>query len=517
VKKITASNLAVVLFFLGLLGLGLAIYSSYGLSWDEPTQLELGLRNFRYAFKGDPALLDMRDRWYGPLFEIFLIAVQSRGNPSQVYLSRHLLTFLTFFAGCLAFYFLARRYTRSAWLALLGTACLVLSPRIFADSFYNSKDIPFLALYTLNLFSLLWFIEQPSPLRGLVHALLGAALIAVRLPGLIILALTLLALLIEAVCKRLTWKTAGIGFALYLPVALAGCVLLWPALWPDPINGFARAFQFMSHFPHETTMLYLGERISSLALPWHYIPVWMAVTTPPFYLAGFALGLAAIGWRLVRPVSIHLSTRQRDELLVLAAFLGPILTVILLRSVLYDGWRQLFFVYPAFLLVMLTGLLTVLAWLDTHLSKRMVAVLATASLLIGMLPVAGWMLANHPYQNLYFNRLAGPDMRAVQQRFMLDYWGLSYRPGLEAILAQDSAAQVNIYMQTEAGERTIAILPPDQAARVHVVHKLSEADYFIGNYYMLTEPYPFKHELFSVSVGNAKILSVFRLSPDEKT
>jgi hypothetical protein len=211
------------------------------------------------------------------------------------------------------------------------------------------------------------------------------------------------------------------------------------------------------------------------------------------------------------------STRRRDELLVLGAFLGPILTVIILRSVLYDGWRQLFFVYPAFLLLMLTGLQTVYAWLNTHLPQRLVAVLVTASLLIGMLPVAGWMLANHPYQNLYFNLLAGPDMQTAQQRFMLDYWGLAYRQGLEALLAQDKSAQVNIYMQTEAGERTIAILPPAQAARVHVVHKLADADYFIGNYYMLTEPYPFKHEIFSVSVGNARILSVFRLSPDEKT
>ena len=59
IKKGTVSKLAVVLFFLALLGIGLAIYSSYGMSWDETTQLDLGIKNFRYIFKGDPGLLSV--------------------------------------------------------------------------------------------------------------------------------------------------------------------------------------------------------------------------------------------------------------------------------------------------------------------------------------------------------------------------------------------------------------------------------------------------------------------------
>jgi len=515
-KKPGLPTLLTILFFLALLAVGLSIYSSYGMSWDEPTQQELGMMNYRYAFKGDPALLRMRDRWYGPFFEIALVAFQSRGNAFQVYLSRHLLNFLVFFAGCLAFFLLGKRLTGSTWMGLLGAVSLVLSPRIFADSFYNSKDIPFLVIYIFSLLSLLWFLDRPAPWRWVVHAFLCAALISVRLPGLIILPLTLCGLLLEAICKRIPWKTTIASFAAYLVLTSALSILFWPALWPDPFNGFLTAFRFMSHFPHETEMLYLGERISSLALPWHYIPVWIAVSTPLSFLAGFVPGLIVIGWRQANSLANKYFIEQRDELLVAGAFFGPLLTVIALGSVLYDGWRQMFFIYPPMLLVMLTGLQAIKAWLDTHLPKPISMTTTLAALAIGLLPVAAWMVSNHPYQNLYFNILAGQDMQLIQQRFMLDYWGLTYRQGEEALLAQDPAPEINVFMQTEAGERTLGILPPDLAARVHVVHKLADADYYIGNYHLLKEPYPFKTEVFAVQVGNAKVLSVFRLSEEEK-
>ncbi len=483
-KRVKLSNLVAVLFYLILLGVGLTIYANYGMSWDETTQLDLGIQNYRYIVKADPALLSMRDRWYGPVFEIFLVVFQSNGNDRQVFLSRHLLTFLTFFSGCIGFYFLAKRITKSSWLALIGTVCLVLSPRIFADAFYNSKDIPFLVLYIFSLYSMLWFLEKPNLWRGMLHALVSALLIAVRLPGVIIPALTLPGVAYQAVFKLNPWKKVLINIVIYLVLLIGGCILFWPALWPDPLHGFVDAFRMMSQFPQETSMLYLGQRISSLRVPWHYGIVWLGVTTPILYLAGFAYGLVILIWRQKSLFQKQFSMERRDELLVLFAFLGPLVAVIVMYSVLYDGWRQLFFIYPAFLLVMLNGMQAGWKWINKYLSQRLTVACAFVILALGMLPVASWMVTNHPYQNVYFNRLAGPDMQTVQQRFMLDYWGLAYREGIEAVLAVDPAPQIYVFMETIAGQRTIAILPPLEAARVHVVQDLKDADYFVGNYYL---------------------------------
>jgi len=38
---------------------------------------------------------------------------------------------------------------------------------------------------------------------------------------------------------------------------------------------------------------YFGSEISGRKLPWHYIPVWMVITTPPLYLALSITGLAS--------------------------------------------------------------------------------------------------------------------------------------------------------------------------------------------------------------------------------
>lgn len=517
IKRNPLPILAAILFFLILLGLGLAIYSNYGMSWDETTQLDLGIKNYRYIFKGDPALLSMRDRWYGPVFEIFLVVFQSNRGDMQMFLSRHLLTFLTFFSGCVGFYFLAKRFTKSSWLALIGTACLVLSPRIFANAFYNSKDIPFLVLYIFSLYTMVWFLDRPSIRRGLLHALVSALLITVRIPGVIIPLLTLLGLGYQVAGKLIPRKKALVNIVVYFILVIGGCIAFWPALWLHPFHGFIEAFRFMSQFPHESEMLYLGRYISSLQIPWHYVIVWLSVTTPILYLLAFIGGIVPITRRMKNLFQMRFSIEQRDELLVLLALLGPLAAVIVMKSVLYDGWRQMFFIYPAFLLVMLKGMQAGWMWLKNHVSKRMAAVVSACILALGMLPVAGWMVSNHPYQNVYFNRLAGKDMQTVQQNFMLDYWGLAYREGIEAMLLLDPAAQINVFMETIAGQRTLVILPPQDAIRVHVVQDLKEADYFIGNYYLTTGPYPLEDEIYSVWVGNARILSVFRLSEEEKS
>ena len=44
------------------------------------------------------------------------------------------------------------------------------------------------------------------------------------------------------------------------------------------------------------------------------------------------------------------------DFVFLALSVGPILIVVLLDSVLYDGWRQIYFVYPALVLTAMRGL-----------------------------------------------------------------------------------------------------------------------------------------------------------------
>jgi hypothetical protein len=524
-RRLTRMHWAAFFFLAAVLAAGLILYRDYGIAWDEPTQVELGIKTYRYVMKNDPTLLGWRDRLYGPFFEILLVIFQHRGASREMYMSRHLLTFLAFWGGCVGFFALAHLIFKKTWLALTGTVLLVFSPRIFADAFYNSKDIPFLVFYIFTLLTLFLLLRVPHPLLAIIHGVFTAALVAIRLPGMVILALTLAGLLLEVISRRIPFRKAGGLYAAYLAATLPAILLFWPALWPDPPAALLEAIRMMSNFPHETGMLYMGEMIASLALPWHYLPVWISISTPIPYLLLFAIGVVSICWRWIQNPRVLLTPSGRNAFLVAASLFLPLAAILFFGSTLYDGWRQAFFLYAPLLLIGLYGVdFLVLALSNKQVGQPPARFLAHQSagllmiglLLLGVLPTAAWMVRNHPYQNLYFNRLAGPDMRAIQQRYMLDYWGLAYREGLAYILNADPGERIPIYAETAPGQRNAAIFPTSEEKRLHFIETVEQAKYYIGNYYLNVEGYPFSDEIYTVWVGNARILSVFLLTEEEK-
>jgi len=176
-----------------LLGLGLAIYRDYGISSDEGISRVNGHVSLAYILtmlpKGwqealmssatlnrlrlMPPLHEYVDRDYGVVFELPAALGESVfgiQDGRDVYLYRHLLTFLVCSGGVVAVYQLVARRFRDWHVGLLGALMLVLSPRLFADSFYNSKDAVFLAFFAIGLNTLVRFLLHPTRRRAAVHA-----------------------------------------------------------------------------------------------------------------------------------------------------------------------------------------------------------------------------------------------------------------------------------------------------------------------------------------------------------
>ena len=57
-----------------------------------------------------------------------------------------------------------------------------------------------------------------------------------------------------------------------------------------PGTDFFHAFGVMNRFPITYNILYLGKFIKSTAVPWHYIPVWILITTPMLFTLFFLIG-----------------------------------------------------------------------------------------------------------------------------------------------------------------------------------------------------------------------------------
>ncbi|WP_324673711.1 glycosyltransferase family 39 protein [Hymenobacter sp. GOD-10R] len=512
-----------------LIFLGLALFRDYGVSWDEQVEHYYGVVSIKYIAKHlhpaavqtgheAPDLATFPDRDHGPAFEITVPIISrllTSDSPRAYLLTRHLLIFSLSVLGTWALYRLGRAQFQDWRLGLLGATALVISPRFFAESFYNGKDIVFLALFTAAIYVLTLLLLRPTVTRALLLGLLTGLAIDVRILGLILVALTLGMLVLEAVFRprtevqRRRWLSIGV---LYLAMAAMCTVSGWPYLWAAPLSNFLDAFQRLSRYPWLMSNFYLGEFVPSDQLPWHYSLVWILITTPVPYTAACLVGLVAWTRTLLRAGIAGLATRQnRLDLLFAGWLLGPILLVIVLKSVLYDGWRHLYFVYPALLLFGLRGVQALYRASRRQRTWRRVIVAAAvlATLEVGHTVVR--MILMHPYQQVYFSFLPA---RVAEQYFERDYWGLAYRQGLEWILTQEAAPHISVSAPNpELIDNNTLMMSPEQRQRIlHMPRQDDQYQYFMTNYRWHPQTYrdSVGQEVYSITADGIKILSVFK-------
>jgi hypothetical protein len=253
----------------------------------------------------------------------------------------------------------------------------------------------------------------------------------------------------------------------------------WPYLWEAPLGNFVAAWRNMSHFRGLGEILYRGQLVMDNALPWHYPLVWIGITVPLYCLLLAGVGGLVVGATLVRRRAHLYAGKEWQDLLFVVLGLTPLGAVIVLHSVLYNGWRQLYFIYPMLLLLTLRGLVAVwryqpsINWLARYWQPALTLLLGSA-----LAVTAGQMVQMHPLQNLYFNALAPAQ---VERQFETDYWSLGQRRGLEWVLAHDTRPRItlssNRMYPTLLGHQ---LLPPTERARLVLVDSLAEANYFLN-------------------------------------
>ena len=513
-----------------LLIIGIKVYQDYGVPWDEAAQLHIAQSNFNYIFKNDPDLLSDTDRYYGTFFELplwwlsFLLP-----RPERVYI-RHLLIYGIFLVGVWFFYFIGKRLLKNATWGLLGAVVLVASPRIFSDAFYNSKDIPFMVAFIFAIWALLNLIDVLHRNNGwqfisialITHAVSCAILISARVAGVLILPFSSFLFLASGFGPLRRWKRSLILFVIDLALVASLTIIFWPILWHDPVHEFIKSFREMSQYPFKPLVLYQGQYFEAPMLPWHYLPVWIGITTPMLILIGAMLGI--LDWvssvvQLVifgiREKALFRTFSIPDVLgwvLVAGWLIGPIIAIYLFNSVLYDGWRQMFFIYPALVLMAIRGLSAVFEWIMRHTRRTIWARLGyLLALVVGLAEPIGFMIRFHPHQYVYFNTLAG-DTATLRQRFELDYWGLSYKQAIDYILAHETVNPIVVVVATLPGKlyRDTA-LSVEQRERLYLTIDSGEAKYFISNFRWHPENYPYPNEFYSVDVRGTKIIAVYKL------
>lgn len=451
-------TILVGLFFVIILVIGLKLFPDYGVSTDEPIAHKRAYITTKYVTElfglhvlpdSYPQLADYKNRDHGVIFDLVALAFQILfrfQDSQQIYYMKHLLTYFVFLAGVFSIYQIAQRRFNSWRYGLIAAVFLYLSPRIFADAFYNPKDLVFMSAYLVAMNTALWFLVRPSIKRAVVHALATAIAVDVRVMGILIILSTLALFIFKLIDRRIQPSLAIKTLATYLVASGFLIVLFWPMLWSNPIKNFLDAFFGLARFArHETEVLLMGQTYMSTQVPWFYTPAWMAVTTPILYSALFITGFFFMCKHLIVDQRLVFWKNDNDlqDIFFLALFFGPMLAVIILNSVLYDGWRQMYFIYPAFILIAVYGLQKLLSL--SYVKSKQIGQIVKAALVIVMAlsltQTAIWMVKAHPLQNVYFNALAGSNWKA---NYELDYWGLANRGGLEYILQQDPSPVISV-------------------------------------------------------------------------
>ena len=512
---------------------GLAIVDDYGVSMDTGVQRNITINTLTYVLHDHPGRLRASaDRFTGVAFELPLLLLTERvlglEDPRHVYLARHVLTHLFFLIGGFCCYLLAFRLSGDRLVALLVMLLFLLSPRLYAHSFFNSKDPVFASAFVMALLFASRAFDKDSV--G-AYRWCGAAtglLVNLRIMGVVLFAVVLAFRLWAwfraegAAARRRAAATAGV-FALWGGVAL---FISLPYLWGDPAGRLAEMVVVLTNHPTILPQVFRGQVFSSAALPWDYMLRWFAISQPPVTLLLGLLGMGALGLAArgafrrganTGPGAAWGAAELRLGALLAICFALPLVAFALLRPSAYHAWRHFYFLHGPFCLLATFALMGLRQLSARGLQRRWLGGVACALAAAGLGVVVVQMAQIHPYQYLYFNFSADRKTpERLRARYTMDYHLMALRQNYEYLLRQTSAAAINLekkhlYPELNLGAR---ILPA--ADRRRFTHDRSrDPDFYLvnlGAWWRLLPGDPFPPVLHRIKVYNNTIATVF--TPD---
>ena len=456
---------------------GIAILGDYGVTGDAGWQRTNGYVSFDYILAKRDALIGEYDtnRYYGVAFELALTATE-RGlgleDSRHIYLVRHLLTHLLFLAGGFFAWLLAYRLFGSRAVALLAMLIFLLHPRLYAHSFFNTKDLPFLSVFMISLYLIHRAFRRDAVWAFALCGAGIAALTNIRLIGVMLFAAVLGMLALDAFRAIKRGEGRGRILANGAAFSLAACLALYatfPVLWKDPL-ALADGLWTLGAYPLHWATLFRGAWVQWPNIPWDFIPTWALITTPPVALALAALGIAAAArlcaadWR-----GMFANSDARFALLAAACLILPVAAAIALNSNLYGDWRHMYFLYAPLCVLAAFGLNALASIPAPRL--RVGALALTGA---GIAIVVIQMVSIHPYQADYFN----PPTNA--ERWTMDYFHVSARDALETLLEIYPNERVDVARSVHV-EDNWAFLPSDGRRGLNMVSAFPDFNVVIGD------------------------------------
>ena len=138
---------------------------------------------------------------YGVFFDLIAAFIENQFNLKNfqdIYYARHLLNFFFFFLSSICFFYLIKYRFKNNYLPLVGVLFYVTSPRIFAESFYNCKDIIFMCLIVFSIFFGLKVLKDYKIKNIILFSFFAALSTSVRSMGIFLIFLLIIFFIFES-------------------------------------------------------------------------------------------------------------------------------------------------------------------------------------------------------------------------------------------------------------------------------------------------------------------------------
>jgi len=385
-------------------------------------------------------------------------------------------------------------------IAVMGTMVLAFHPRLYFAAYNNFYDLSFLSFCVIMSYYNLKFLESPNRKSMFCAAFLMGLCIDIRIVAVMFFPMTLIYgfLGFNREQKKILFP--------YALVAIATIYLFWPVLWLNPIENFIWAWNLNSNIGWNGSLVYFGDLVKARDLPWDYNFIWIGLTTPLFVFALVVSGTIGSLIKIIRNPIKTCFYQPKVGWFVAWAW-APLLAPLILKTTLFDGWRHHYFVFPA-----LVGLGCLVLDKQRIFLKKPVYLFVVVVLLSGSSMIATY--SSFPHCNIYFNplyRLADKSRNELGLAFEMDYWGVSYLEGFEAVLKLSDKGVVRVKPHhMRPGLLNWKILSDAKRRRIELVDEGDDYDYFISNYrFRMQEFSPdVGDEVFSKSYLGTKYLTV---------
>jgi hypothetical protein len=370
-------------------------------------------------------------------------------------------------------------------ISLIASDVTTVEPEIYIQKYSNlyiQIGFFYLLLSTLALFFIFRRSFTPFLLAALAAVVLGFT-VAIRNLGLFAGVIVILYAL---------WKhgrNAFVHLLVYGVLTATSIYLFWPYLWTNPIGRLVGSLFVMSRYPWNGEVLFNGIEYVSTSLPTSYLPTLLGIqlTEPVWILFILGLAVAIIGLR-----------EKRDLLILLMIwFFIPLIGFMVMRTVLYDNFRQILFILPPIFII--SGL--AFEKIKRPLIQVVVIALCVLPGLIGIVKL-------YPYEYIYYNSFIG-GVDGAAEKFEMDYWGTSFREAAEYVntIAPEDA---NIWVE---GPSHLFAIYARQDLRIFSTSEPERAehyDYVVATtrYNLDRETYPDAKIIFRSTRGDAVLAVV---------